>query len=388
MQRPLKLAEIKLGPERLFFYVQVPQDIREKLETIAAKYKSQTTEVSDQDHVTLVFLAKKSEGYDAAVVEKVVEAARKVAGEQAPITAKVQGLAYFDGAENSNGPATALVALLDAPGLEDLHVALKKMLRAEGVVPSETHGFTPHITLCYLKPGDRVADLPQVNGTVKIDKFCVAHQRIDEVTLNGSLGRQASIAATDKTSYDRSTIMQALGEASMCWHPRPVGVFDARAAAEVGERLLAMLKTGAATAEEVAKGMKVEKEHNKDDAETKKIVEDHLREHPDYYTRLEQCFGKAADHPVDRAMERTQIDPAYIKDLRQFIRAQPDLPKIPLYHPLRGGFQGYATFTPAGKHHVVSTVLSPAMKPKGVPLSSVLAGVKVPEPKLRKEKHA
>ena len=251
--------------------------------------------------------------------------------------------------------------------------------------------------------------------------------------------------------------MQALGEASMCWHPRPAGVFDAQAAAEVGERFLASLekdasglprwaegalfalgmgnmghsiahtqvpllgasmqvtqkrpsdleqllskapmkapppaldtppKIGAMAAEEVAKGMRVEKEHNKDDAETKKIVEDHLREHPDYYTRLEQCFGKAADHPVDRAMERTQIDPAYIKDLRQFIRAQPDLPKIPLYHPLRGGFQGYATFTPAGKHHVVSTVLSPAMKPKGVPLSSVLAGVKVPEPKLRKEKHA
>lgn len=97
---------------------------------------------------------------------------------------------------------------------------------------------------------------------------------------------------------------------------------------------------------------------------------------------------KMADHAEDRALERTQIDPAYIRELRQFIHEQKDLPQIPLYHPLRGGFQGYATLTPVGRRHVVSTVLGPSMKPKGVPLSAVLPGVKVPEPALRKAEHA
>lgn len=39
----------------------------------------------------------------------------------------------------------------------------------------------------------------------------------------------------------RELVMQAMGEASMCWNPRPTGVFDSLAAADAGDRLLAAL---------------------------------------------------------------------------------------------------------------------------------------------------
>ncbi|MCK9598164.1 MAG: hypothetical protein M0R06_03925 [Sphaerochaeta sp.] len=39
----------------------------------------------------------------------------------------------------------------------------------------------------------------------------------------------------------REKIFTAIGEASMCWEPRPTGVFDSTAAQKIGERLVAAL---------------------------------------------------------------------------------------------------------------------------------------------------
>lgn len=39
-------------------------------------------------------------------------------------------------------------------------------------------------------------------------------------------------------------IMQAIGEASMCWSERPKGVFDSEKAKEIGKKLLADIKAG------------------------------------------------------------------------------------------------------------------------------------------------
>jgi hypothetical protein len=43
---------------------------------------------------------------------------------------------------------------------------------------------------------------------------------------------------SDKT---REKIFMAIGEASMCWDPKPTGVFDCTAAQKIGERLVADL---------------------------------------------------------------------------------------------------------------------------------------------------
>lgn len=40
----------------------------------------------------------------------------------------------------------------------------------------------------------------------------------------------------------REIVFVSLGEASMCWDPIPTGVFDSRAAEEIGERLMEKIK--------------------------------------------------------------------------------------------------------------------------------------------------
>ena len=42
-----------------------------------------------------------------------------------------------------------------------------------------------------------------------------------------------------------SLIMEALGEASMCWSETPKGVFDSTKAAQIGKKLLSDIKTKA-----------------------------------------------------------------------------------------------------------------------------------------------
>jgi hypothetical protein len=43
---------------------------------------------------------------------------------------------------------------------------------------------------------------------------------------------------SDELTGTAEAVFQALGEASMCWHPRPTGEFDSSHALEIGNRLL------------------------------------------------------------------------------------------------------------------------------------------------------
>lgn len=49
-------------------------------------------------------------------------------------------------------------------------------------------------------------------------------------------------AIEPESSLERQAIFEALGEVSMCWEPRPSGVFDSTRAEEVGRRLMERLK--------------------------------------------------------------------------------------------------------------------------------------------------
>ena len=65
--------------------------------------------------------------------------------------------------------------------------------------------------------------------------------------------------------------------------------------------------------EELSMGEKVELEHTDDPAEARKIAQDHLREHPDYYSRLKKTgLAEELKPEVTKAVE----------DLREFYRAR------------------------------------------------------------------
>ena len=191
-----KLALITGSPEQRFTYVPLPLHVQTALKAVQASVVPAGTKERDLDHITLVYAHDAPKALDPLHVDRTVKALREVAEGHAPIAAKLQGWAYFDGAMNHGKPSTALVALVDAPGLAELHVDMKNALKQAGHPAAETHGFTPHVTLAYLEHGQRVPNLPKIEGTsFTIDKVMFANRDIHGVPLTGGVGMSAAKAA-------------------------------------------------------------------------------------------------------------------------------------------------------------------------------------------------
>lgn len=194
-----KTAEISTSPRTFFVHVRVPEHVVHDLRDVQKKVLPDASKHEDIDHVTLVYTRKPLEAHPPEKVHTALTALREVGERTKPIDAKIQGWGYFDGASKGGEPSTALVALLDAPGLEHLHVDLSRALKGLDIPPSDLHVFTPHITLGYLGHHGRVeGDLPPVSGRFTIDKVHVAAQDHHEVPLNGKheeLRKAASLGA-------------------------------------------------------------------------------------------------------------------------------------------------------------------------------------------------
>jgi 2'-5' RNA ligase len=188
-----KISSVARSPRQRFTYVPLPPDLVARWSRLQSRILPAGATKQDIDHITLVYVPKAAEDIGEDTVDDAVNALREVGAATPPIEAKVQGWAYFDGAEKDGEPATALVALVDAPGLAELYVEMKSALVRVGMPAASNHGFTPHITFGYLKQGERVRDLPQIEGTFTIEKVCFANADIHEVQLSGSLGVKAAM---------------------------------------------------------------------------------------------------------------------------------------------------------------------------------------------------
>lgn len=193
-----KTAQISTNPKTFFVHVRVPDHVADQLRDVQRRVIPDTDKHQEIDHVTLVYTKKALEDHPPDKVHAALEALRRIGERTEPIDAKIQGWGYFDGAQKDGKPTTALVALLDAPGLEHLHVDMVRSLRDHGVEPSDTHVFTPHITLGYLGAAGR-ADKPlePLAGKFTIDKAHVAARDIHEIALTGheNVGRKAAASA-------------------------------------------------------------------------------------------------------------------------------------------------------------------------------------------------
>ena len=246
-----KTAKIHTDPKTFFVHVRVPDAVAAELRAVQRRVLPDTTQHADIDHVTLVYTQKPTEDHPPEKVHAAVEALRQVGAQTPPIHAQIQGWGHFDGASKAGKPNTALVALLDAPGLEHLHVDMTRALKTHGIAPSTTHVFTPHITLGYLgAQGRTAAPLPAINGRFTIDRAHIAARDHHDVPLT----------ATAKTAWvDRL----------------PGGLSDTKTPQDFPPRAL-------------AQGHKVEQEHTRDAALATEIAMDHLTEDPAYYTKLKQ----------------------------------------------------------------------------------------------------
>src|SRR5579863_2433880 len=155
----IKESVIKTDPKQIFFFIRLPDGLNKKYTSLGEKLiKDSSLEninPENNDHITLLYLPAEKEKIPRDIRNEAISEAAEIAGKFKPIKATVQGWGYFDGAEGDDGPATALVGLLDAPGLEDVHVKLKRAMRRLGFDFEQNHSFTPHATFCYLPQGTR-----------------------------------------------------------------------------------------------------------------------------------------------------------------------------------------------------------------------------------------
>lgn len=210
-----KVAQIKLTPRAAFIYIPLPDSIRSKLEEVGKKVLPEGTAARDVDHITLVYNAPLTDDVPAAKVDRLVKELREVTEATPVIKAKVQGWGYFDAAMNDGVSQTALVALIDAPGLEDLHVEMKSACRRAGFEPSSDHTYVPHATFAYLPRGERIKDLPMLDGEFDIDKAMLANTDKHELPLKAPpVGEQAAKAAA---AVDRCKVCGKKATVKVLW---------------------------------------------------------------------------------------------------------------------------------------------------------------------------
>lgn len=190
-----KHAAIETDSKGFFVHVRVPDHVASKLKEIQGQVLPEDVERPDIDHVTLVYTKKALEDHPPDKVHAALEALRQLGERTAPIHGSIQGWAYFDGAGKNGKPATALVALFDAPGLDALHVDMARALADHGIEASTTHVFNPHITIGFLPQHGRAAkELPPISGEFTVDSVHVAARDHHEVPLTKaeSLGQKAA----------------------------------------------------------------------------------------------------------------------------------------------------------------------------------------------------
>lgn len=251
-----KHAEIQTNAKGFFVHVRVPDHVASALKDVQERVLPANADKPDIDHVTLVYTKKALEDHPPEKVHAALDALRQLGERTSPIDGRIQGWAYFDGAGKDGKPATALVALLDAPGLDHLHVDMARALADHGIAASDTHVFNPHITIGYLPQHGRVEKtLPPLSGSFAIDKVHVAARDHHEIPL---------------------TRAEALGQkaASAAWRDRlPGGLADAKKPSDFDTAQL-------------AKGEKDEaSEHTTERSIAREIAMDHLTKDPDYYRK-------------------------------------------------------------------------------------------------------
>ncbi|HSS39368.1 MAG TPA: 2'-5' RNA ligase family protein [Polyangia bacterium] len=145
-------------------------------------------------HVTVAYTGTTADTDAQDLIAAALDAARTLG----PFTAHVSGSARFTGGEQD-----VLVALIDAPELEDLRRATLDALAAHGIEVPRQHGYTPHLSRIYLEPDEpdpagRLAPLTFLVGSLSVVHGAV---RAD-IPLNTKAERaQARFAARAREAY-------------------------------------------------------------------------------------------------------------------------------------------------------------------------------------------
>lgn len=132
-------------------------------------------------HLTLAYCP--SEDVTQIQVAQIIAALAELAKSIPPIEAKVSGVGRFQCDGDDEDDKDVLYASVDSPKLPPLHYNVSEILYRYDVPRSTEHGFTPHITLKYLEPGDP-ADLQLPGGPIDVRfEYLVLRAGEDEVAI-------------------------------------------------------------------------------------------------------------------------------------------------------------------------------------------------------------
>jgi 2'-5' RNA ligase len=145
-------------------------------------------------HLTLVYLGSTAE--QAAQQQPIRQALRQVCRELAPLEGTIGGIGRFTGDPSG---ITPVYASFDSPALPAFREAIVGALQEAGVSLPEEHGFTPHITLAYIRADWPMPDLRfEGLGPVRFESFTLAWggKRLSYPLLGGQVQKAETTVTT------------------------------------------------------------------------------------------------------------------------------------------------------------------------------------------------
>jgi len=167
--------------EKFFFALKIPADVGQKISLPDGE------EVVDL-HVTVAYL----KSVPAELKQKVVEIANELLAKYTERTfengalgfkVKLGGIGRFSADET--GGTDVIYASVDCPTLSDMQAELTMRLKEIGVEANERHGYSPHVTLKYVKSWDT---LPMMKGLdVAVHRLEPIETTLDNWIIEGVL---------------------------------------------------------------------------------------------------------------------------------------------------------------------------------------------------------
>lgn len=239
------LLVIKAGHTGTMVALHLPRETAEKIAIPGG-------ESPESMHITVAYLGK-----DLTDVQKsgALCAVRRIAQKCGPIKATLGGVGRFSASHTSEGKDVIYLSV-DSPDLTRMRPMLIDELAIEGIVPSNAHGYVPHVTLAYV-PTTARTPLKRF-PPVEVEFPCLSLTVADEKMLLPFTTPALLVIKADRIRGGRADKMKPSD-------------FDAK---------------------QLSVGSEHEREHTDDDAVAREIAMDHLAEDKDYYVKLKKIEKK------------------------------------------------------------------------------------------------
>lgn len=143
-------------------------------------------------HVTLAYIGRMGTDLDRAGLVRLMATVEALSRTQAPLEGQLAGVGRFVASESSEG-RDVMWAAVDCPGLDVVRGELVRALDAAQIPYSQEHGFTPHVTLAYVRPDEdiQIERAAYDHQPVRFDRMSVVVA--DKERMDFPLGGQLAI---------------------------------------------------------------------------------------------------------------------------------------------------------------------------------------------------